>query len=687
MKTKFAVWALALLTVFGVQAQDIDRSTQPKPAPAREIKLGEYESFTLKNGLQVYVVTNSKIPRVTVQLTLDTDPIKEGEAAGYLSMAGQMMMRGTENRSKEELDQEIDFIGASLSTFSSGAYGSALKKHSEKLFELMADVVLNPTFPEEELEKVRKQTLDGIKSSQENPDAIMANLSRVMRYGKEHPFGELETEESVKKITREHCVEYYNTYFRPNIGYMAVVGDITLDEAKKLVEKHFAKWEKADVPTHEYDMPESPEKTQVDLMDKSGAVQSIISITYPVEFKRNSEDYIPASLANGILGNGGFSGRLFQNLREDKGYTYGAYSSLSASDEVGSFTATAKVRTEVTDSAVAEFLYEMERIAKEPVEDAELALTKSVFAGRFARSLEDPRTIAGFAVNTALYDLPEDYYETYLQKVEAVTTEDIQKAAQKYIKADQAHVVTVGDGDAIKEKLKRFGKVTQYDMYGNQVEEVDEDAMTKDMDAEKVIAKYLEAVGGKDKLEDVKTLRRTASISMQGMTMEMTMVQAAPNKMRNTTILPMGMGKSEQIFDGEKGKMSAPQGTKMLEGEELQATAIDAAMFLELSYEEMGLTAELSGVKSVDGKNAYKVVYQSSEGQTRTRYYDAETFLLVKTENKQQAATFGDYKEVKGIMFPFSSKIVSPQMPAPLPLEFKDIEVNPKLDKKVFSMD
>lgn len=683
MKRSFLNILLLCLAVLGVQAQEIDRSTQPEAGPAPKIEIGGYQSFTLENGLKVYVVTNKKIPRVSVQLTLDRDPVSEGEAVGYISMTGQLMMRGTENRSKEELDKEIDFIGASLSTFSTGAYASSLKKHSEKLFELMADVIKNPTFPEEELEKLRKQTLDGIEASQQNPDAIMSNLSRVMRYGKDHPYGELETKESVKAITREHCVEYYQTYFRPNIGYMAIVGDISLKEAKKLSKKYLADWEKADVPTHEYDQPEAPEEPQVDLMDKSGAVQSIINITYPVDFQRNSEDYIPARLANGILGNGGFSGRLFQNLREDKGYTYGAYSSLSSGEEIGSFTAGAKVRTEVTDSAVAEFMYEIERIATEPVKEEELELTKSVFSGRFARSLEDPRTVAGFAISTARYDLPKDYYETYLKQVEAVTVEDIQRAAKKYIKPEAVHIVTVGDGSKIKEKLQRFGPVTEYDMYGNEVEEMD----AGDMTAEQVIEKYLEAAGGADKLKAVKALRRTASASIQGMSMKMEMVQAAPNKMHNTVFLPMGMGKQEQIFDGEKGKAVSPQGSKIPEGKELDAMAIDATMFLELSYDEMGLTAELDGMKSVDGSNAYKVVYQSSEGQSRTRYYDAESFLLIKAENGQQATTFDDYKEVEGIMFPFSSKIASPQMPAPLPVKVEKLEINPELEDDAFKVD
>ncbi|MGF1533679.1 MAG: M16 family metallopeptidase [Bernardetiaceae bacterium] len=668
------------------QAQKLDRSQPPKPAAPRAIQLGEYESFTLENGLRVYVVSNPKTPRVTMQITLDRDPIKEGPAAGYVSITGQMLKRGTTTRTKAELDQEIDFIGATLMTYSTGVYASALKRHNEKLFELAADVLLNPTFPTEELEKLRKESIDGLEAGEQNPDAIMADLSRVMTYGKDHPYGEVETKASLESITTGHCRGYYQTYFRPNIAYLAIVGDITLKEAKALVNKHFGKWEKADVPAHTYEKPQAVATPEVALMDKAGAVQSIITIAYPVELKVNSPDYIAASMANGILGNNGFSARLFQNLREDKGYTYGAYSSLSPDDEIGAFRASAKVRTEVTDSAVAEFMYEIERMHKEPISDAELALAKSVFSGRFARSLEDPQTMARFAINTVRYDLPKDYYATYLQKVDALTIADIQKAAQKYIDPNKARIITVGDGKKIREELTRFGQVKEYDRYGNPVEAVDEEALLKEMTVEQVIEKYLTAVGGADKLKAVKTLRRTASASMQGMTLGMEMVAERPNKLRNITTLPMGMGKQEQIFDGKQAQAVSPRGAQLLEGDMLKEMSIDAITFLELDYASNGLTAELQGVEKVDGKNAFKVVYQSSEGQSRTRLYDTETFLLLKIVAPNQTITLDDYREVEGILFPFGSKITNPQMPAPLPLKIEKVEVNPELEKGFFKV-
>ncbi|MGB1121293.1 MAG: M16 family metallopeptidase, partial [Saprospiraceae bacterium] len=187
----------------------LDRSKMPKPGPAPKIQMGTYESFTLDNGLECIVVKNNKLPRVSFQYTLNIDPIMEKDKAGMQDMAGQMLSRGTKNRSKEKIDEEVDFIGATLNTYSTGIYASSLTKHSDKILELMADVLLNPTFPEEELEKVRTQTLSGLASAKNDPSAISGNVANVLRYGKTHPYGEIATEETVKNITPEDLKSYY----------------------------------------------------------------------------------------------------------------------------------------------------------------------------------------------------------------------------------------------------------------------------------------------------------------------------------------------------------------------------------------------------------------------------------------------------------------------------------------------
>ncbi|PJB14308.1 MAG: peptidase M16, partial [Flavobacteriales bacterium CG_4_9_14_3_um_filter_32_8] len=221
---KILSFLLVIVVVSGAFAQKLDRSKIPAAAIAPEIKLGKIEQFTLANGLQVFVVENHKLPKVAYSLSIDIDPVAEGDMAGYVEAAGQLMERGTKNRTKEQFDEQIDFIGATISTSSTGIYAASLKKHQEKLLDMMSDVLMNADFKQEELDKIKKQTISGITSSKDDPDAIARNARAVLLYGKDHPYGEIATESTVENITLDKCKTYYTTYFKPNVAYLAVVG-------------------------------------------------------------------------------------------------------------------------------------------------------------------------------------------------------------------------------------------------------------------------------------------------------------------------------------------------------------------------------------------------------------------------------------------------------------------------------
>jgi zinc protease len=470
MRHIFSIILLSLFTT-GLLAQ-LDRSTPPEAGPAPQINIGEYQKFTLKNGLQVFVVEDHKLPMVAYSLTLDIDPIYEGDAAGYVSLAGDLMRSGTTNRKKAEIDESIDFIGATLNTSAQGIYGRSLKKHNETLLELMADVLMNPTFPQEELEKSLKQMETAIQAEKNEPSAIANNIASVLRYGQEDPYGEVVSEENLANITTDLLKNYHQTYFRPNTAYLVIVGDINVKEAKQQAKKYFGQWEKADVPEHQYTNWPAYEETKVAIANRDGSNQSTIMVTHTVPLTPGHPNAIKASVMNQILGGGSFNTRLFQNLREDKAYTYGAYSRLSTDKRIGYFSASSQVRTSVTDSALHEILYEIQRMQTEPVPAADLQLIKNMMTGSFSRSLEDPQTIANFALNIERYNLPADYYRTYLEKVAAVTTEDIMAMANEYLNPEQAIILAVGEADKIEDVMRDFsptGEVTRYDYYGHEV--------------------------------------------------------------------------------------------------------------------------------------------------------------------------------------------------------------------------
>ncbi len=465
MKSISIYITLLFFTLNSVFAQ-VDRSHYPEPGAAPTINIGDAETFTLPNGLKVFVVENHKLPRVTFSLKLDRDPILEGNKAGYTSLVGPLMMGGTKSLNKDQLDEAIDQIGASINVSSTSAVASSLTKHKETLLTLFADVLFNPSFPQEELDKLKKQTISVLAAEKDDPNSIGMVVSNAVLYGKDHPYGENATEITVNAIEVADIANYYKSYFRPNIAYMAIVGDITKNEAEALMKKYFGSWEKATVPTHKWPKAVVPTENQVVLVDRPASVQSVINITYPVELQFNSPDRIGASLLTYILG-GGASSRLFMNLRESKGYTYGAYSSISPDRISGNFAADASVRTEVTDSAAYQFFYELKNITEKTITEEEVAAAKAYLTGSFGRSLENPATIANFALNTEIYDLPKDYYKNYLKNLDAVTIETLNDIAPKYIKPANAYLIIVGNTEAFKDTIGQFGEVKNYTVEGD----------------------------------------------------------------------------------------------------------------------------------------------------------------------------------------------------------------------------
>lgn len=674
---KIVIAFIMTFLVAGVSFAQVDRSVLPSSGPAPEIKIGEAETFTLDNGLKVFVVKNDKLPRVSFTLVLERDPIMEGDKAGLLGLVGQMMMAGTENRTKDQLDEEIDFIGASLSAGSTSIFASSLKKHQDKILELMADVLYNPKFPQEELEKLQKQTLTGLATSKDDPNSISSRLSSALVYGKDHPYGEVETEETVKNVELTDIKSYYETFFKPNIAYLAIVGDMDKAEAEKVVTKYFAKWQKGEVPTFTYNKPAPASKNAVGLVDRSSSVQTVIDIAQPIDLKLGDEDYISSRVLNQIFG-GGSSSRLFMNLREDKGYTYGAYSSLAADKLVGSFSANASVRNEVTDSAVYEFIYEINRLIQDGVTQEELDKAKANLAGSFGRSLESPSTIANFALNTERYNLPKDYYATYLQQMNALTVEDINNTARELIDPSKLYITAVGNASEIKDKLAQFGEVTMYDNMGFPAKEMK--MADANMSVEKVIDNYLKAIGGRENAQAVKTAKLTMEANVMGNPLSIAMVFDAANSAYGQKTSVMGnVMQTTKIKDG-KAEMIAQGQSMELSGAQLEDALINSYLFPEAWYAEKGYTAALDGLKDVEGTPAYKVVFTSAGGAKLVNYYAEETGLKIKNENAASGDTFySDYQVRDGVMFPMLWTIKSPMIPVPLEAKVTNLEVNPAL--------
>ncbi len=683
---KLILSLLSILVVFAASAQ-LDRSQRPEPGPAPVIQLGEFESFELENGLKVIVVENRQVPVVSFQLTLDIDPVMEGDATGYVSMAGSLLREGTTNRSKQEIDEAIDFIGGSLSTFSTGMFASSLTRHKESLLDLMSDVLLNPSFPESELERLVNQNISGLATTRNDASAMAANLSRALAYGPDHPYGEITTEESLENITREQIVQYYENHFKPNVAYLVIVGDIDVAEAREVANRYFGQWQPGEVPSRSFPTPTAPEGNRVAFANRAGAVQSVVMVTHPLVLTPGHPDAIKVSVMNSILGAGGFSGRLLQNLREDKGYTYGAYSNISTDRLVSRFMARTEVRNEVTDSTVTEILNEMRRMVHEPVDERSLQLIQNFLTGNFARSLESPRTMANFALNIERYGLPEDYYATYLEKLNAVTIEDVQEMAAKYLKPENAIIVVAGNRDEVAETLIPFsatGEVEFFDPFARPVEDIALRPAPQGYTAETVIEKYIEAIGGRENLENMQDMKTDMTASAMGMQFQMTNYQKAPHY----SLQKMKMGEmvmQQVLFDGEKVVIASQMGRQeFTEGEEFEQMKMQSVMNMELKYKEFGFEKQLLGIESIDGQDAFKVEVVSPGGVKSYDYYALETGFKIKSISTESQSTYSEYKNVDGFFLPH--KVVTEAGPQLIQMTINSVEINTGIDTEVFTI-
>ncbi|ALM08712.1 peptidase M16 [Sediminicola sp. YIK13] len=680
MKKIFTTLVLALMAL--TTYAQVDRTKMPEPGPSPEINLLEPQRFELKNGLKVLVVENHKLPRVTIQLQIDNPPISEGNKAGVRSFVSSLLGNGSKNISKDAFNEEVDFLGARVNFGSQSAFASSLSKYFPRILELMADAAINPNFTQEEFDKEKDKLITGLKNQEKNVATIAGRAQAALAYGKEHPYGEFTTEETVNNVSLADVRQFYSSYFVPANAYLIVIGDVTPKEVEKLVKKNFTPWTKATPPSFEFTKPQNALYTQINFVDVPNAVQSEIAVESLVDLKMSSPDYLAALVTNEILGGGG-EGRLFLNLREDKGYTYGSYSRIGNNKYAPSrFMATASVRNAVTDSSVVELLKEIDRIIKEPVTAEELANTKEKYIGNFIMALERPETIAGYALNIETEGLPKDFYKTYLERINAITIEEVQAAAKKYFSTENARVVVAGKGSEVLDKLEQVtfnGKKIPVHYYDKEINKVEkpkyEVAIPEGTTVKTVLESYMEAIGGKSKLEGVTSFAMVAEAEMQGMKLDLEMKKTSKDQFMQD-VKVMGNSMSKQVIDGDKGYMVMQGQRKELEEAELQKLKAESSPFPEMDY--INGTASLEGIEMVDGQKAYKV----KVSEEKTSFYSMETGLkiqdavTVEAQGQTMSTTFGygDYKEVSGILFPFS--LIQSMGPQKIDFKVKDIKLN-----------
>jgi zinc protease len=471
-----------LLSTFILSAQaDIDRTKKPEAGPAPEAAFPDYVTEVLPNGLKVFVIEDDRKPTITMRLV-----IKAGDAfdstPGIAGFVASLLNRGTATRDALTFAKAVDSLGATLEAGSGpdsiSVSTSGLTKVTDPLLVLFVDAVMHPAFAQEEFAKAQKRTLSSLTAQKKEPRALAGKLMNRVIFGN-HPYGKFPTPESVKEISREDVVGFYKNCFSPRNASLAIVGDVKAADILPKIEEAFGVWEGGSGGMSFGPVRKTSGLT-IHLLDLPGSVQSNVIVCRDGPSRRGNTDSLQIPrMGNGALGGrdsdlpemnvmnsilgGGFSGRLFQNLREKHGYTYGSSSAFGYNRDAGYFQATAETRNDVTAAAIMEILGEIKRIRMEPVAEPELELQRQYNIGNYLLSLENAGRVAARVQDMDLYGLAPNFYKTYAKRMAAVTPAKVKELAEKYLSSMNAAIVVVGDAKQIRESLEKIAPVVLYD--------------------------------------------------------------------------------------------------------------------------------------------------------------------------------------------------------------------------------
>ncbi len=446
------------------------RKTAPEPLAPVSFEIGKPTTATLDNGLRVVVFENKRLPLVSYRLAFFSGDIHDPKGStGLTSAVANQMTEGTENYTSLQLADKVERLGASLHASASDDFtilsASALSLYGSEMLDLMAEVILRPTFPEEELDLYRRNTVENLKYQRSQPPFLAGEQAARLVYGK-HPYAVISPSASdIEKLDRKALTKFHRATLIPNNAMFIAVGDIDADEFVAELNEHLHGWQPGTIQEHTFEEPPTRDRRTLTIVDRADSAQSNI-VLINTAIKRTDADYFKVIVMNQVLG-AGASSRVFMNLREEKGYTYGAYTRLNTKRLSGDIEATAEVRNEVTGESLKEFFYELERIRTEKVGDEELADAKNFLTGVFPIRAETQEGLTNLIVNQHLYGLPDDYLQTYRDNVAAVAADDVLDVAQKYVRPDEMAIVIVGDAGEVRPQAESYaGSVEIFDTDG-----------------------------------------------------------------------------------------------------------------------------------------------------------------------------------------------------------------------------
>ncbi len=679
---------MIIFSSLNLNAKDINPDIKPEPLKSVGFEFPEYTVEYLSNGLKVFIVKDYEQPTVAFRLMIFGGTSVDGEKAGISEMTASMLTKGTTKRSALDIAKAIDGVGATLTSSATTdyytIYAESLTKHYKLILEMMADILLNPKFTPDEFVKLQQQTIAGIEYEKSNSGSIAQALSRMTVYGKDHPYAKRKTEKSISSININDLKEYHSRWAKPNNASLVVVGDVDKNEIIKELEEYFKIWKKSDVPKIVIPGIQSMPKGTY-FVSRPGSVQSSMILTTKT-IPYNDRDYDRLHITSEIIG--GANGRLYQTLREKYSFTYSPYGFLTSTKYANRFAAIAEVAAEKTDSSITVIMNELVDLANNSPKQDELDRVRSSFIGNYYMSFENSLFIASLIQNEDFYGKNINDLKNYDKNINSFTTVDITSMTSKYINTNDAQLIIVGDPSIIP-SIEKYGQIYTYNLDLEPLSGLDGKIEKISMNADNLISKYENAIGGKENIGKINTLNAvsTAELSVNGQVVpgEVVSQKKAPNKLYNVS--DFGIFKSEIWVNGI-GAWSSQSGQPSVaqEGEAKEKMMFEAEMFSVLALKKHGYTLEVLGKQD----KYILMSAKSKSGTVSTYYFDKDNFLLIKLEFSIEgpngvkeiwSIVSEDYADYQGVKLPKVQKTISPSFIIKIMTNY---EVNREIDDAVF---
>jgi len=697
----------------------------PRPLPAREIKFPEYQLQTLPNGLQLVAVLHHEQPVVSMRLLVRAGTAHDPKGKlGLAHLAASLLdqgVGGANPRSAAEMNDAIDFIGGEMSAGAGTDWTmlnvTVMKDSFETGLRMLSDMSRYPAFEANEIERQRQQMLSGLQVSQQDPEYIANSVFDRLVYGF-HPYGmpDSGTPETLAGLTRDDLVAFHRRYFAPNNAILAVVGDLTAEEAFAMARKVFGDWEKRDLPTDHFIDPPDPARRVV-VVDKPDAVQTEVRVGH-IGIPRNYPDYMALNMAIRILGGEG-SNRLHQVLRTQRGLTYGAQASFDTLKESGDFEAQTNTRSDATGEVLRLIVDEFWRLQRERVSEVELMDAKAYLAGSFQLTIETPGAIAMQVVTVLFYGLPVDQLQTFRERVNAVTVDDVQRVAQKYLRPDRLSIALVGNASAFSSQLGKIGfgqfetvELQDLDLTAANFKRTRVRAIAyrqtpaprqappvaaeEGVRAMELLDRAIAAKGGLDRLRAIKTIvakQKLTNAAPDGMTLvESTNYIGYPDKFRIETMTPKGL--VTQGFDGRFAWIKDPAGLHAVSDafvRDAKANLRREIVALLLAAKDGTLTTRrLPDVQDALGKTNNALELSARDLNPIVLQIDPasgliakETFVADTPSRPLIEEEFSDYRPVDGVQIPFQATRRTPGQT--VDRKVVSITINQPIDPALFT--